>query len=198
MTPPENLVQVRSALKLDSPEAGPKRAKSLRSRRSPLVPAEEQLRILGEADLPSPEFGARLRDAGWEELTPAVLEILQVNLGRLCNMSCRHCHVDAGPDRTAENMDRETVDLCLDVLDRTGAHTVDLTGGAPELNPNFRYMVEQCVDRGKHVLDRTNLTVLLLKHFRDLPDWMGERGVEVVASLPHYRRLQTDAQSTLR
>jgi radical SAM/Cys-rich protein len=91
-------------------------------------------------------------------------------------------------------MDRETVDLCLAALDRTTAHTVDITGGAPELNPHFRYLVERCVARGKHVIDRCNLTVLLLPRFADLPDWLGARGVEVVCSLPHYRAPSTDAQ----
>jgi radical SAM/Cys-rich protein len=127
-------------------------------------------------------------------LTAGEIEIFQINLGKLCNMTCRHCHVDAGPDRWRETMSRETVDACLDALDRTGAHTVDLTGGAPELNPNFRYLVDQCVARGKHVIDRCNLTVLLLQRFADLPEFFAERGVEVVCSLPHYRRRNTDAQ----
>jgi radical SAM/Cys-rich protein len=91
-------------------------------------------------------------------------------------------------------MDRATIDLCLQALDQTTAHTVDITGGAPELNPHFRYLVEQCVARGKHVIDRCNLTVLLLPRMQDLPNWLAERGVEVVCSLPHYRKLNTDAQ----
>ena len=109
-------------------------------------------------------------------------------------MTCRHCHVDAGPDRVAENMDRETIDLCLAALDKTAAHTVDITGGAPELNPHFRYLVDQCVARGKHVIDRCNLTILLLPRFADLPAWFAERGVEVVCSLPHCRKRNTDSQ----
>jgi radical SAM/Cys-rich protein len=91
-------------------------------------------------------------------------------------------------------MDRETLDLCLAALDRSTAHTVDVTGGAPELHPDFRYLVEQSVARGKHVIDRCNLTVLLLPRCQDLPGWLAERGVEVVCSLPHYRQLNTDAQ----
>jgi len=109
-------------------------------------------------------------------------------------MTCRHCHVDAGPDRTDQMMSRETVDLCLAALDRTAAKVVDITGGAPELNPHFRYLVEQCVARGKHVMDRCNLTVLLTGPCRDLPDWFAERGVEIVCSLPHYRKRNTDLQ----
>jgi radical SAM/Cys-rich protein len=109
-------------------------------------------------------------------------------------MTCRHCHVDAGPDRTAEMMSRGTVDLCLAALDRTNAGTVDITGGAPELNPHFRYLVEQCVARGKRVIDRCNLTVLLTGPCRDLPEWFAQRGVEIVCSLPHYRKRNTDLQ----
>ena len=194
MNPGQDLTQIRISLALDSGEAGPKSTSSLRARRAPLVPASAQLRILNELPLSRGDFPARLEAEGWPALRPTKLSILQLNLGRLCNMTCRHCHVDAGPDRVLENMDRETVDLCLDALERSGADTVDLTGGAPELNPHFRYLVEQAVSRGKHVIDRTNLTVLLLRRHRDLPEWLGERGVEVVASLPHYGRRQTDAQ----
>jgi radical SAM/Cys-rich protein len=181
-------------LDLASPDAGPKGTRSLRARASPLAPPATQRRLLDDLALPAGDFRAALAAAGWPELRPGPLEIFQINVGRLCNMTCRHCHVDAGPDRTAENMDRETVDLCLAALDRVGAHTVDITGGAPELNPHFRYLVDQAVARGKHVMDRCNLTVLLLGRCADLPDWLAARGVEVVCSLPHFRRLNTDAQ----
>jgi radical SAM/Cys-rich protein len=179
---------------LASPGSGPKSTKTLRSRGSSLASPETQLRLLDAVPLESGDFDAALAACGWSELRPASLEILQINVGRLCNMTCRHCHVDAGPDRVAENMDRETVDLCLAALDKTGAHTVDITGGAPELNPHFRYLVDQCVSRGKHVIDRCNLTILLLPRFADLPIWFAERGVEVVCSLPHCRKRNTDSQ----
>ena len=174
--------------------AGPKGTRSLRARESPLASTAAQLRLLDALRLPGGDFDAALGACGWAELRPAPLEIFQINVGRLCNMTCRHCHVDAGPDRVSENMDRETIDLCLAALDRTGAHTVDITGGAPELNPHFRYLVEQSVARGKHVMDRCNLTVLLLPRCAGLPEWLGAREVEIVCSLPHYRRLNTDAQ----
>jgi radical SAM/Cys-rich protein len=128
------------------------------------------------------------------------LEILQINVGRLCNMTCRHCHVDAGPDRVEENMDRATAGACVDAMDRILAspdaalHTVDLTGGAPELNPHFEYLVEASVARGLHVIDRCNLTILLTGRYAHLPVWLAERGVEIACSLPHYRRPNTDAQ----
>jgi radical SAM/Cys-rich protein len=179
---------------LASPPAEPANLRSLRARHSPLADPRAQLRLLHGLDLPNGDFGAALAASGWAAFRPERLEVFQVNLGRLCNMTCRHCHVDAGPDRVQENMDRDTVELCLAALDRMDAHTVDITGGAPELNPHFRYLVDACAGRGKHVIDRCNLTVLLLPRCADLPAWLGERGVEVVSSLPHYRRPGTDAQ----
>ena len=154
----------------------------------------EQLRVLHETEAPHATFQARLALEGLAELRPAVLDIFQINIGKLCNMTCRHCHVDAGPDRTDAMMDAQTVADCLAALDRTTAHTVDLTGGAPELHPQFRELVEACAQRGKHVIDRCNLTVLLLPRLRGLPEFLAERGVEIVCSLPHYRARNTDAQ----
>jgi radical SAM/Cys-rich protein len=189
-----DLTPVRDELRLDSPEAGPKgAAASLHARSARLATSADQLAVLAAVGIPS-EFEAALAGAGWPTLPVAALEIFQINLGKLCNMTCRHCHVDAGPDRVLENMDRATIDACLRALDQTEAHTVDITGGAPELNPHFRYLVDAVVERGRHVIDRCNLTVLTLPKFADLPRWMSERGVEVVCSLPHYRRLNTDAQ----
>jgi radical SAM/Cys-rich protein len=192
--PSTSLASVREDLELDTEHAGPKRTRSLSARRAPLAPPAAQRAALDALSLARGDFEAALRDAGWDGLHPDALQVFQVNVGRLCNMTCRHCHVDAGPDRVTENMDRETIDLCLAALDRTAAHTVDITGGAPELNPHFRYLVDQAAARGKHVIDRCNLTVLLLPRFADLPAWLAERGVEVVCSLPHYRKLNTDAQ----
>ncbi|MBD2090805.1 arsenosugar biosynthesis radical SAM protein ArsS [Microcoleus sp. FACHB-1515] len=167
---------------------------SLSQQRSSLADPQTQLATLNQLDLPDGNFGKAIAQHGWNRLTPSAIEIFQINVGKLCNMACRHCHVDAGPDRTRENMDRDTIDACLRALDQTEAHTVDITGGAPELNPHFRYLVEECVQRGKHVIDRCNLTVLLLPGRQDLPQWLGDRGVEVVCSLPHYRQRNTDAQ----
>jgi radical SAM/Cys-rich protein len=184
-------------LDINSPTAGAKPTTSLHQRRSPLASPQYEIDTLNAIDLsPTPHngsFSAALAHHGWSSFSPAPLEIFQINIGKLCNMTCRHCHVDAGPDRK-ENMDRETIDACLRALDQTAAHTVDITGGAPELNPHFRYLVEQCVARGKHVIDRCNLTVLLLPTMQDLPQWFADRGVEVVCSLPHYRKLNTDTQ----
>ena len=178
---------------------GPRTTTSLHYRHSPLAEPSQQLGALASVDLEagpsgSGDFDKDLQTSGWLDFRPSEIEIFQINLGKLCNMTCRHCHVDAGPDRTDENMDRETVDACLRALDISGARVVDLTGGAPELNPNFEYLVEACVARDVHVMVRSNLTVLLTRPFAHLPGWFAERGVEVVCSLPHYRKLGTDAQ----
>ncbi len=177
----------------------PTKVLSLVRRGSPLAHPEHQLQLLNELSLVNPdgsraEFDTTLATHQWPELRPAQLDIFQMNLGKLCNMSCRHCHVDAGPDRQREVMQRETVDACLAALDETGTHTVDLTGGAPEMNPHFTYLVDELVARGKQVLDRCNLTILLVPGYTHLPAWLADRGVEIVCSLPHYRLRNTDAQ----
>ena len=123
----------------------------------------------------------------------ASLETLQVNLGYLCNLSCVHCHVNAGPHRT-EQMDRETIDTLLALLDRAAIHTLDLTGGAPELNPHFRYLVREARALGVHVIDRCNLTVLLEPGQEDLGDFLAEQQVEICASLPCYVQENVEAQ----
>ena len=165
---------------------------TLAARGAPLAdPAVHRARL---AALPRlREFPEVLGAHGLWPLRPARLEILQVNLGKLCNQTCRHCHVDAGPDRT-ELMTRETMAACLAVLDRAELPTVDLTGGAPELHPDFRWFVREIRARGRHVLDRCNLTVLLLAPQRGLAEFLAEQGVEIVASLPHYRQPNTDRQ----
>ncbi len=121
------------------------------------------------------------------------VEILQVNLGLRCNQSCVHCHVNAGPNRS-EEMERPTVDLVLELLRARGLATLDLTGGAPELNPHFRYLVEQARGAGVHVIDRCNLTILEQPGQEELPEFLAAQGVEVVASLPCYLEDNVDAQ----
>ncbi|WP_448601648.1 arsenosugar biosynthesis radical SAM (seleno)protein ArsS [Thermoleptolyngbya sp.] len=187
--------QISQTLDLENKSTGPKPTTSLLRRRSPLADPQQQLQTLDALPLAGDraDFATRLRQHGWPSLQPATLEIFQINVGKLCNMTCRHCHVDAGPDRS-EMMSRDTIEACLRALDQTTAHTVDITGGAPELHPHFRDLVEECVRRGKHVIDRCNLTVLLIPSLQDLPKWLAERGVEVVCSLPHYRKFNTDHQ----
>ena len=119
--------------------------------------------------------------------------ILQVNLGYLCNLSCVHCHVNAGPTRT-ELMDRETVDMVLEVIRLRDIQVLDLTGGAPEMNPHFRYLVEQARAMDVEVIDRCNLTILLEPGYEDLPQFLADNRVHVVASLPCYLEENVNAQ----
>lgn len=174
--------------------ATPRAQPSLHKRHAPLASSVSQLAALAGA--PLEQNGERVefdRFVGGA-LTPQRLDIFQVNLGKLCNMSCRHCHVDAGPDRTDAMMNDETADQVIAALQRSRATTVDITGGAPELHPRFRDLIEAATASGKHVMDRCNLTVLLLPRHAGLIEWLAERRVEIVASLPHYRRLNTDKQ----
>ncbi|MDX1736293.1 MAG: arsenosugar biosynthesis radical SAM protein ArsS, partial [Halioglobus sp.] len=122
-----------------------------------------------------------------------VPDTLQVNLGYVCNLSCVHCHVDAGPQRT-ESMDLATIEQVLALLERGGISTLDLTGGAPELNPHFRHLVTRARECEVHVIDRCNLTVLLEPGQEDLADFLAAARVEVVASLPCYEEANVQAQ----
>jgi len=124
------------------------------------------------------------------------LETLQVNLGKLCNQRCHHCHVEAGPERSGpeDNMDRETAELVVATLRGHGFGTLDLTGGAPELNPNFRYLVREARALGCRVIDRCNLSVLFVRGQEDLAGFLDSHAVEIIASLPYYTRGRTDAQ----
>jgi len=167
-------------------------ALTLLGQHNPLASPTEQLRILGRTTS-CPPFETQLDRIGLLPLRATGITIFQINVGKLCNQTCRHCHVDAGPDRT-EHMSRETAEYCIRALAKTDIPTVDITGGAPELNSNFRWLVEQARSLGRHVLDRCNLSVLLLPSQADLGEFLAEHRVEVVASLPSYRASQTDAQ----
>lgn len=121
------------------------------------------------------------------------LETLQVNLGYTCNQSCNHCHVNAGPNRT-EQMDLETVTWVLDVLRAGKVKTLDLTGGAPEMNSHFRYLVSTAHQLGVRVIDRCNLTILQEPGYEDLAGFLASEGVEITASLPCYSQDNVDKQ----
>jgi len=165
---------------------------SLLARNNPFASTDEQLRILARTDA-CPPFEQRLGQSGLNPLYATGITVFQINVGKLCNQTCRHCHVDAGPDRQ-EIMTRETAELCIRTLAQSDIPTVDITGGAPELNPNFRWLVEQARELRRHVMDRCNLSVLLLPSQADLAEFLASHQVEVVASLPHFRPSQTDAQ----
>ncbi len=158
---------------------------------SALADPGNQRRILARGS--HRQFEHALADGGLWPLCATGIQVLQINVGKLCNQTCHHCHVDAGPERR-EVMSRETMRLCLDVLSKTDIGTLDITGGAPEMNPHFRWLVEKARGLGRQVIDRCNLTILLAPHFDDLPDFLARHHVDVIASLPCYLPENTDRQ----
>lgn len=172
--------------------------KSLLARNNDLANTERQMEILSNgifADGQLPTFVEKIKETNQFPLRPKKLEVLQINLGYMCNQVCAHCHVDAGPDRK-EIMTLETMQQCLDVIKNTGAHTLDLTGGAPEMNPNFRWFVEEAAKAGiQDFIVRSNLTIILAnKKYFDLPEFFKKHNIHVVSSMPHWTRGKTDKQ----
>lgn len=141
-----------------------------------------------------PAFEEKMNEAGLFPLKPTGIEIFQINMGYMCNMTCKHCHVDAGPDRR-ETMTRETLQHCLNALKKSDIQTVDLTGGAPEMNPHFRWFVKEVSALNKDIIVRSNLTILTTApKYRTLPEFFAQHGVEVTCSLPFYNKSRTDRQ----
>lgn len=165
---------------------------TLQKRESPLSSARAQQNILHQLPL-SRSFEEALDGCGLLPLRPTSIEILQINVGKRCNQTCRHCHVDAGPDRR-EVMPDDVLDACLGFLERARIPTLDITGGAPELHPRFRSIVRSARAAGAHVMHRCNLTAILLPNYADIPELLAEQQVEVVASLPYFQARETDAQ----
>ncbi len=165
---------------------------TLQKRRVPLASGRAQQAVLDEVPLER-GFAEALADSGLFPLHATGIEILQINVGKKCNQTCHHCHVDAGPDRT-EMMPDEVVEACLGVLERTEISTLDITGGAPEIHRRFDEIVVRARELGRKVIDRCNLTITQLPNYRYLPAFLAEHGVEVVASLPYFKEGQTDRQ----
>lgn len=139
-------------------------------------------------------FDEKLKLAGLPQLVTTQLEIMQVNMGKMCNQTCKHCHVDAGPGRK-EIMTKETMSQILNVVKTLSVKTLDLTGGAPEMNPQFRWFVEQLAPFVDKIIVRCNLTIILAnKSYQDLPEFFKKNKVHVVSSLPFYTKDKTDRQ----
>jgi radical SAM/Cys-rich protein len=168
------------------------RHKSMKAFGETLANANEQLKIIND-ESKFPHFDDKYESVSDGLLHANKIEILQVNIGKMCNQVCKHCHVDAGPDRK-EIMTKETMQLCLDVLKQSKIPTVDLTGGAPELNPNFRWFVDEIKRLNRHVIVRSNLTILEESGFQGYPEFMANHKVELVSSLPFYKKTFTDKQ----
>lgn len=175
------------------------RSKSLKSRGADLADTFIQLQVLNSQDVANerlPQFTQQLDTLGFMPMKTVPVEIFQINIGKLCNQTCAHCHVDAGPDRKEENMDRATLEKCLDIIRRTPSiRLVDITGGAPEMNPHFRWFVAEVTALGKQVIDRCNLTIIRANpKYHDLPEFLAQHRVQVVSSLPYYSKSRTDSQ----
>jgi radical SAM/Cys-rich protein len=135
----------------------------------------------------------RLRESTFPAIARAKLDTVQINLGYLCNISCIHCHVNAGP-RRKELMDRDTMELALEFARRHGVRTLDLTGGSPEMNPHFGWLVESARGEGMHVMDRLNPTIIEEPGYEWVAEFLALHRIEAVASLPCYTAKNVDTQ----
>lgn len=149
--------------------------------------AREEFRKLTQI----PEFEAQVEDKTLLETDK--MSVLQINVGRRCNLACRHCHVEAGPTRT-EVMSRDVLEACLKLYSEWGFDTIDITGGAPEMNPDFRWFVEEASKLCRNVMVRTNLTIMLEEGYEDLPEFYAANKVIVICSFPHYKARNSDRQ----
>ena len=175
------------------------KSKSLKSRGADLSDTFLQLRVLNGKELVDdqfPLFTDKVANLGHQPFKPLSLEIFQINIGLLCNQTCAHCHVDAGPDRREENMSRQTLEKCLEIIRNTPSiKIIDITGGAPEMNPNFRWFIEAVSKLGKQVINRCNLTIIRANpKYHDLPEFFAKHKVQVVSSLPYFSKKRTDSQ----
>ncbi len=164
---------------------------TLSKRKHELSKTEWQRQIL--EDLPLRSFAEAAVSAGHRPLRADGIQVLQMNVGRRCNQTCQHCHVDAGPDRK-EVMPRAVLEACMQFLAQNDIPTLDITGGAPELHPHFCEMVERASALDRHIIDRCNLTITLLPNYAYLPEFLARHKVEIIASLPSYAAKQTDTQ----
>ena len=175
------------------------KTKSLSAKGSNLSSTFVQLNVLNGKDISDakfPRFSDRLATQGHRPFKPTEIEIFQLNIGKLCNQTCAHCHVDAGPDKKEENMAMTDLQRCVELIAATPSiKIVDITGGAPEMHPGFRWFVEQCTALGKQVIDRCNLTIIMANpKYRDLPQFLAKNKVQVVSSLPYFSKARTDNQ----
>jgi radical SAM/Cys-rich protein len=157
-----------------------------------LAEADQQKSVLRDVSL-TRTFEQMAENSGHETLRAIRVDVLQVNLGKRCNLACKHCHVDAGPDRR-EVMPDHVVEACLDFVKRHQTPTLDLTGGAPEMHPRLPEIIKQARSWGTRVIHRTNLTVLTLPAYQFLTTLFAAERVELAASLPWYAQEQTDGQ----
>lgn len=152
----------------------------------------EQLRILNWTG-DNPSFAGKIREIKMYPLCAKGIDVLQINTGWRCNLSCRHCHVDAGPSRT-EVMSRPVLDKCLEILDAFPISTIDITGGAPEMNPHLEWFIREAARLNRRLIVRSNLTILLQASYRHFMDIFAKNKIEIVTSLPDYLETKSDRQ----
>ena len=173
--------------------------KSLKARHSELADVSYELKILSKKTPTGFEpdaFATKLRESNQYPLEPTIIDTLQINVGKMCNQTCKHCHVDAGPDRN-EIMTRDTMQQCLDVIKENSFSCIDVTGGAPEMNPNFRWFVEEirAISKNLKIIVRCNLTIIVANPaYHDLPEFFKEHKIEIASSLPYFSAMRTDSQ----
>lgn len=165
--------------------------KTLQKQKHQLTDSAYQVKMLEKTE--KVQFKDKLQNIDLYPLKSVETEILQINLGKLCNQVCEHCHVDAGPDRQ-EIMVKEVLQQCLIAARNKNIHTVDLTGGAPEMNPNFRWFVSELSQLGKKVIVRSNLTILTYKKHLDIPQFYKDNNVTIISSMPCYTKDNVDKQ----
>ncbi len=175
------------------------KTKSLRAKGNQLSDVFHQLTVLNDRDRLGKDFKKfkdKISEHGHSAITPNKIEIFQINIGKLCNQTCAHCHVDAGPDRKEEQMSKQDLEICLRLIQKIeSVHTVDITGGAPEMNANFRWFVEEVSKLGIKVINRCNLTIIMAnKKYHDLPQFFKKHKVHIVSSLPYFSEKRTDSQ----
>ena len=170
------------------------KTKSLKRTNNALSDTFMQLQVLNGKERVDHKFENFAAKIG-KPIQPKAVEVFQLNIGKLCNQTCGHCHVDAGPDRKEENMNRATLEKCLEIITKYKIPTVDITGGAPEMNPHFRWFVEECTAIGAQVIDRCNLTIIKANPvYADLPQFLAKNKVHIVSSLPYFTKTRTDNQ----
>ena len=171
-----------------------KKIKSLKALGSELAQSNYQLGVLNKLD--TEKFSSKLKAINLFPLKPTGVDVFQINMGKMCNQVCEHCHVDAGPDRK-EIMSRDTMQYCIELIGTKKFSTVDLTGGAPEMNPDFRWFIEEIrkVNTSCTIIVRSNLTIIRAnKKYYDLPEFFKKHNLEVTSSLPYFEAARTDKQ----
>ena len=172
------------------------RSKSLQLRHADLAKPAFQLNVLNNAIYHDfIRFSEKLKNVGFVAVTPSSIKTLQINIGKLCNQSCAHCHVDAGPDRVTELMSEENLEICIKILKENNFSTLDITGGAPEMHPKFRWFITAAKPFVKEIIVRCNLTIIVSNpKYNDLPAFYAKHQIHIISSLPYFSKIRTDSQ----